>query len=199
MNANEYRTTDDVEELRAGAQRAPATAREAIALNPNTPEDVLQGLVEDPSPSVRRIATQRLASEFAVPPVTSSASTTLTAPPPTAPDDKTRPVEERRPQVTAEQEPAWASKLIAARVANAYYLRGGLMLAITLLVFFGFMQQGNAAEYRKTLECIASYQACDNAGGLIWFLLAFAALIIGTIALAVFAGRGTRHLQQAER
>lgn len=199
MNANEYRTTDDVEELRAGAQSAPATVREAIALNPNTPEDVLQGLVEDSSPSVRRIATQRLAGEITVPPVTTSANTTLTAPPSTLSDGNTRQVEERRPRVTAENEPAWAGKIIAAQLANAYYLRAGLMLAFTLLAFFGFMQQGNASESRKALECIASYRACDDAGGLIWYLLAVVALIIGVVAVAVFAGQGTRHLQRAER
>lgn len=196
---HEYRTTDDVEALRAGAHRELATAREAIALNPNTPDDVLQHLAGDSSPSVRRIAAERLAGEPTESQVASSASTTPNAPPPRVPDGSSRSVQERRPQATAEQEPPWASKLIAAQVATAHYLRAGLMLAFTLLAFFGFMQQGNAAESRKALECMASYRACDDAGGLIWYLLAVAALIIGAIAVAVFAGRGTRHLERAER
>jgi hypothetical protein len=92
---------------------------------------------------------------------------------------------------------ALQKKILSAQISVAMYLRAGLMLAFTLLVTLGAIQQGNAAEQAKTLKCLGDTY-CSVTGGGVWFLIALVALAVGTLFTVIFTFAAGVRLRSAQ-
>lgn len=66
MNVNEVRSTTDLATLTEMSTSESAPMREAVALNPATPLEILRGMSGDASPSIQRIVAKRLSESGVV-------------------------------------------------------------------------------------------------------------------------------------
>lgn len=166
-----------VERLRIIATQGKQNERIELARDPATPDEILDLLTQDEYMLVRdlaakekrrRRATNPEQGEAASIPRTSSPQPTSASPAPVA--------------TSSVGDPGYRlqQRLLDAQIATAMYLQAALALAFTVLAALGGLQQGNAAEARKALECLDRFY-CSESGGEGWYGFALIALAIGTI------------------